>query len=119
VLDQLQARTSRKRSARLSDGSLQHVYDRGGRKDMTAASDAMRKVYDPQWHDKLTRFLPQRVNRSPTTTSSRTRPPATRGLQRSKEAELTASGDTLPELPGLPFLCEPGLVRRGRAARVR
>jgi hypothetical protein len=37
----------------------QHVYDRGGRKDMTAASDAVRKVYDPRWHDKLTRFLPQ------------------------------------------------------------
>jgi len=26
---------------------------------MTAASDAVREVYDPQWHDKLTRFLPQ------------------------------------------------------------
>jgi hypothetical protein len=26
---------------------------------MSAASDAVRKVYDPQWLDKLTRFLPE------------------------------------------------------------
>jgi hypothetical protein len=37
----------------------QHVYDRGGRADLTAASTAVRKVYDPQWLDKLTRFLPE------------------------------------------------------------
>ena len=37
---------------------LQHVYDRGGRADLTAASTAVRKVYDPQWLDRVTRFLP-------------------------------------------------------------
>jgi hypothetical protein len=38
---------------------FEHVYDRGGRKDLTAASTAVRKVYDPKWLDKLTRFLPE------------------------------------------------------------
>ena len=58
MLDQLQARTSRKRSARLSDGSCS-TCTTAAAEDMTAASDAVRKVYDPQWHDKLTRFLSQ------------------------------------------------------------
>lgn len=38
---------------------LHHVCDCGGRADLTAASTAVRKVYDLQWLDKLTRFLPE------------------------------------------------------------